>query len=230
MPNGFAAVIVAAGRSTRFGENKKEYQPLDGRPVLAHSLSLFLDMPDCMALALVLPPGGLPDAELALGQSIKSSFGGRVIPCDGGDSRAESVGNGLSALIGVRPQWVLIHDAARPHASPALVERILSRLIFENTVQTASRRPCGVIPGLPLTDTIKEATPGGEVIGHPMRENFFSVQTPQAFPYEELQSLENLRSPDQSDDSVLWALGGHRLVLEKGERGNTKITYPEDIQ
>lgn len=218
----FAAVIVAAGRSVRFGGIKKEYRLLDGLPVLAHSVRLFLARPECAAVVVVVPVGGGNDARNALGDELVIGAGPRLLFAEGGAERADSVKSGLFALRTIDPEIVLIHDAARPWASNDLVNRVLAEVV----------RSGACVPGLSLGDTVKRVAPDGTIREHPKRSDLRTVQTPQGFQYRGLLSAYLSAGGSASgatDDAEVWAMAGGSAVVIDGERTNTKITFPEDL-
>ncbi|HAE21084.1 MAG TPA: 2-C-methyl-D-erythritol 4-phosphate cytidylyltransferase [Spirochaetaceae bacterium] len=232
----FCAVVVAAGKSARFGGTKKEYRILDGRPVLAHSLALFLDYPACLACAAVIPPGGEEEARSILGGAFLAAYGERLLLVAGGEQRGHSVLAGLSALFerlsagkglsracpdpGELP--VLVHDGARPWASEKLVARVLEGVLAYG----------GCVPALPLSDTVKQVDDSGYVVAHPKRAGFRAVQTPQGFLLAKLLAayrLDEALLDNATDDAELWSAAGYSLITVPGERENGKITFPEDL-
>lgn len=234
----FCAVVVAAGKSARFGGTKKEYRALNGRPVLAYSLALFLDYPGCLACAAAVPPGGEEEARSVLGQGFMDAYGDRLLLVPGGEQRGHSVFAGLSALSerlgagqnsgsgeGLRDPGelpVLVHDGARPWASAALVGRVLDGV---NSFG-------GCIPVLPLSDTVKQLDGRGFVAAHPKRASLCAAQTPQGFLLGKLLAayrLDEALVHSATDDAELWSAAGHSLYTVPGERYNQKITFPEDL-
>ncbi len=218
----FAAVVAAAGRSVRFGGTKKEYRILDGLPVLAHSVLLFLQLRDCAAVVVVVPPGGEGEARAALGPDLVARAGPLLQFAEGGAERGDSVKAGLMALRAVDPELVLVHDAARPWASRALVEKILA--------ETARSGAC--VPGVPVADTTKRVDSGGVIVDHLARSSLRAVQTPQGFQYRGLLSAYLSRGASAvaaTDDAEVWAMAGGTVVVVEGERDNIKITFPEDL-
>jgi 2-C-methyl-D-erythritol 4-phosphate cytidylyltransferase / 2-C-methyl-D-erythritol 2,4-cyclodiphosphate synthase len=218
----FAAVVVAAGKSLRFGGLKKEYRLLDGVPVLARSLSIFLDMEECLSVVAVVPPGGVAEARLVLGDGFLEAAGSRLSFAEGGAERTDSVLAGLRALEALEPGTVLIHDAARPWADAALVGRVLA----------GATEFGACIPGVPVGDTIKQIGSDGFVSGHPSRPSLRAIQTPQGFAYQKLFAAYLAAGPSAAaatDDAEVWARTGGRVFLVEGDRRNSKITFPEDL-
>jgi len=218
----FAAVVVAAGKSLRFGGLKKEYRLLDGLPVLARSLSIFLDMKDCLSVVAVVPAGGMAEARSVLGAGFLASAGSRLSFAEGGAERADSVLAGLRTLETLEPGTVLIHDAARPWADAALAGRVLA----------GAREFGACIPGVPVGDTIKQVGADGFVSGHPARPSLRAIQTPQGFAYQKLFAAylaAGSSAATATDDAEVWARAGGRVFLVDGDRRNVKITFPEDL-
>ncbi len=218
----FAAVVAAAGKSVRFGGIKKEYEVLDGIPVLLHSVRLFLDDNDCAALVVVVPPEGESLARATLGDTLLRKWGPRLLFAEGGQDRGESVKAGLLALRGVDPELVLVHDAARPYASRELVRRILD----------GASRFGACVPGVNVSDTIKTTSADGVVVEHLKRTSLRAVQTPQGFQYRGLLSAyltAGASAVSATDDAEVWAMAGGAVVVVDGERDNRKITFPEDL-
>lgn len=218
----FAAVVVAAGKSLRFGGLKKEYRLLDGVPVLARSLSIFLDMKECFSVVAVVPSGGMDEARAVLGAGFLSSAGPRLSFAQGGLERTDSVLAGLRALEALEPGTVLIHDAARPWADAALVGRVLAGAMEFGAC----------IPGIPVGDTIKQLGTDGFVSGHPSRLSLRAIQTPQGFGYRKLFAAYLSAGPSSAtatDDAEVWASAGGRVFMVDGDRRNIKITFPEDL-
>lgn len=218
----FAVVVAAAGRSSRFGGQKKEYRLVDGVSVLARSVGLFLGMGDCAAVVAVVPPGGEAEARAALGEAMLVRAGPRLLFAEGGTERADSVRAGLMALRGVDPELVLVHDAARPWASPALVGRVLE----------ATAAFGAAVPGVAVLDTVKRVGEDGLVSEHLSRPSLRAVQTPQGFQYRGLLSSylsAGLAASGATDDAEVWAMAGGTVAMVDGERDNLKITFPEDL-
>jgi 2-C-methyl-D-erythritol 4-phosphate cytidylyltransferase len=218
----FAAVVVAAGKSLRFGGLKKEYRLLDGLPVLCHSLSLFLDMKECLSVVAVVPAGGVAEAGSVLGPGFLASAGSRLSFAEGGAERSDSVLAGLRALEVLEPETVLIHDAARPWADAALVGRVLAGAVEFGAC----------IPGVPVGDTIKQLGVDGFVAGHPSRASLRAIQTPQGFAYQRLLTAyltAGFLASSATDDAEVWSRAGGRVFLVDGDRRNSKITFPEDL-
>jgi 2-C-methyl-D-erythritol 4-phosphate cytidylyltransferase/2-C-methyl-D-erythritol 2,4-cyclodiphosphate synthase len=217
MPEAVAAIVVAAGRGVRAGSvTPKQYRKVRGSPVIRRALSLFVDHPQ---VALVQPVIHRDDAakfaEATAGLKLRAA-------AFGGATRQISVRAGLEALEKERPRTVLVHDAARPFTSPALISRAI-----------AAGAGGAAIPGLGLTDTIKEVDADGCVVDTLDRNRLRAVQTPQAFLYDGL--LEAHRRAfaagrdDFTDDAALAEWAGIAVMVFEGEAGNMKLTTEEDF-
>ena len=209
-----AALIVAAGRSHRFGgEIPKQYCDLGGDPVLRHSMLKFVEHPDVNAIVTVIHPDdrALYD-EAAAGLGVTE-------PVSGGASRQESVYNGLEALANLQPDAVLIHDAARPFFTGALISDIVAALDLH----------VGVVPGIPVADTLKRVRDGC-VETTVDRSDLWRVQTPQGFRYPEILAAHKAAAGmDLTDDAAVAEKAGFDVVVLEGPEGNTKITRAEDL-
>ena len=217
MPGGVAAVVVAAGRGVRAGHaTPKQYRNVRGAPVIRHALSLFIDHPQVTLIQPVIHrDDAAAFAEATAGLKVRAhAFGGAT--------RQISVRAGLEALATEHPRIVLVHDAARPFASPALI----SRAIAAGTGGAA-------IPGVALTDTIKEADADGRVARTLDRARLRAIQTPQAFLYDGLLAAHRRASAvgrdDFTDDAALAEWAGISVTVFEGEAGNVKLTTEEDF-
>ncbi len=209
------ALIVAAGRGHRFGgEIPKQYIQLDGVPVLRHAVMAFLNHPQIHDARVVIHPNDLTLYELAtVGLGLES-------PIYGGDLRQDSVRLGLQQIANDAPDFVLIHDGARPFIHSDVIKRVLEAL------GSAS----GAIPALPLTDTIKRVV-NGKIIGTENRSQLWRAQTPQGFRYNDILSAHlKLEGQDLSDDAAICETAGFVVERVDGDEKNIKITTPIDIQ
>ena len=213
----FIALIPAAGVGERFGAGKpKQYVEIAGKTVLQHTLEIFLHHAEIDGVVVVLSPH---DAFFPTLLHDKLT----VLRC-GGATRAESVRNGLQALLeqGLADEAdvILVHDAARCCLSTPALERL---------IEQAGERPEGGILAVPVADTLKRAD-GGSYIGHTVeRTGLWQAQTPQLFRAALL--LRALSEKDLSkvtdEASAVEALGIKPLLVE-GESSNLKLTLPQD--
>ena len=214
------ALIPAAGRSVRFGGTTlKQYAHLLGMPVMAHSIAAVErhDAVESVSVALA-PDDGIFE------QLIRPHFPS-VQTVTGGDSRAQTVMNGLRFIIKQHPdcEWVLVHDAARPCLSLA----DLSRLLDEGLQSDA-----GAILAVPVNDTLKLADGAGCIEQTVDRSRYWAAQTPQLFRISELiLNLEAALSAElipTDEASAMEYAGAHPLLVE-GSTSNIKITGAEDL-
>jgi 2-C-methyl-D-erythritol 4-phosphate cytidylyltransferase / 2-C-methyl-D-erythritol 2,4-cyclodiphosphate synthase len=215
-----AAVIVAAGRGLRVGGPlPKQYRLLGGQSVLARTLSLFEHHPAIGSIVAVIGPDD--EALFAANARGISKLAGTVT---GGSTRQASCLAGLKALQAGRPDIVLLHDAARPFATPALISRAIEAAMHHGAA----------VPGLAVTDTVKQIDKQGFVTATPDRAQLRSVQTPQAFAYELILSSHLAAAADGidtlTDDGAVAEWAGHPLFIFEGEATNMKLTTESDFQ
>ncbi|MGF1595606.1 MAG: 2-C-methyl-D-erythritol 4-phosphate cytidylyltransferase [Acidimicrobiales bacterium] len=194
-------VVVAGGRGNRYGR-LKQFDPLAGRRVVDWSLDAL--RPVCEGLVLVVPSQLAADDHLG---------GPGVTVVAGGESRSSSVRSGLASLDPAATH-VLVHDAARPLASPALVDRVVAALA------SGAR---GVVPVVGVTDSLRT------IDGRPAdRSQLVAVQTPQGFDVPTLRRAHASGADETDDAGLLYALGVEVAHVD-GERNNLKLTTPDDL-
>ena len=215
---GVAAVIVAAGRGLRAGADMpKQFRQIGGAPMIRRSLLMFVEHAKVGAVQTVIHQD-----DVAMFQS--SVAGLDVLPpVFGGATRQNSVRAGLEALAPRQPDIVLIHDAARPYASAALVSRAIA----------AAERSGAAIPALPVTDTVKTVDAAGLVDQTLDRNTLRLVQTPQSFAFPALLEAHRRAAAagrnDFTDDAALAEWAGLKVSVFEGEPGNIKITSAGDF-
>ena len=212
------AVVAAAGDGRRLGhERPKAFVKLGDRPLVACAIELLEGHSRVERIVVVVPEGweeptALLADELAAGKVVASVAGG--------PTRALSVAAGLGEVAGSATA-VLVHDAARPFASEALVDRVL----------TALRGADGAVPGIPVSDTVKRVRDGA-VAETLDRSELRAVQTPQAFRADALRRAY-AGAPDAiseaTDCAQLVERTGGRVVVVEGEPANVKITDAADL-
>lgn len=220
----FAAILPAAGQSTRYGgPTNKLLAGLAGEPVLARSLGAFLDRTDVAGVFLptALPLRDNPDLAPALASRLRDP---RVTLCAGGPSRAESVRAALR-LVPPKIEWVAIHDAARPLVSPNLIDRVLA----------AAHVYGAAVPAMPIPLTIKQAHGPlpARVERTVPRQSLWAMQTPQVIRRATLLAAFNtcpLPLAEVTDDAQLIELSGDPVWLVEGEERNLKITTTTDLR
>lgn len=190
-------VVVAAGRGERFGGPKAAVL-LGGVPLWKRAAECLLAGGVGSVVVVGDVPGGIP----------------------GGRRRRDSVAVGLAALPGDATH-VLVHDAARALATPALVRAVSARL--------AAGDADGVVPAIPVADTLKRVE-GERVVATVPRSGLMAVQTPQGFLVAALRAAHaGDDDDDATDDAQLVERHGGTVVVVPGEPANLKITYPEDV-
>lgn len=219
------ALIVAAGRGKRFGGARpKQFQPLLDRPVLSYSAVVFDRSEQVEEYGVMVPPGYVDTARQLLGDESRDKC--RFVR-PGGKTRRLSVRKGLRELSEVDPRHVLIHDGVRPGLTQSLVVRLIEP--FER-----DERLDGVIPVLPLRDTVKKVgDPESDAVERTLdRRRLRRVQTPQAFRFDFLHEVHENWDPEQSvtDDAMMVEDSGGRIKTVKGLEQNRKITYPADLR
>ncbi len=222
--NDFAILVVAAGRGSRAGEGlPKQYRRLAGRSLLAHSLA---SMHRAARFVKILPVIHEDDRDLfhrSLAELEPEAAARIAEPVPGGATRQESVHAGLEAFRADPPGIVLIQDAARPFASEILVARAIE----------AARAFGAAVPGLPVTDTIKEIDWTGVITGTPARARLRAVQTPQAFRFDLILSAHRSAAAagrqDLTDDAAVAEWAGHPVHVFEGDAANMKVTTGEDF-
>ena len=246
MNNECWALVPAAGQGSRLaaatGGEAKQFLRWRGAPLWWHSARALAASPRVHGLVLVFPPERLEAATAELAELDGAHILG--LPWKsvaGGPRRQDSVRLGLAALP-ASCATVLIHDAARPFVSPALATRVADALrggsahipdaahAADSADDTGS--PAGVIPGLPVSDTIKEVDEAGQVLRTPNRAAVRAVQTPQGFWTAKLAAAHRRAEAEGwevTDDASLMERCGHRVLVIPGEAANRKITCPEDL-
>lgn len=227
-----AVLVTAAGRSERFGGVKKELLRLGQRSILDAAIEPFISLDSLCALVITAPPGREQELEAGLEPdtraALRARLADRFLVVAGGEERRDSVRLGLGALARILGQdlaagcLVLIHDAARPFASPELVHR----------VGEIAAREGACVPVVPLVDTPKELGPDGRITAHPPRSSLGAAQTPQGFTLLPLIAAHERavrESVECTDDAELWARYIGPVAWTAGEATNRKITFPGDL-
>ena len=212
-----AVVVVAAGSGTRLGaELPKAFVRLDGPTLLERSLHAVRGMRHAADPVLVVPADRLDEAA-AIAVAV---FGRAAQVVSGGATRQQSVAAGLAMLAG-DVEIVLVHDAARA---------LTSSQLFDAVVEAVAQTGHGVIPGLPVSDTIKRVADDGSVHETVDRSTLAAVQTPQGFPRDQLLAAYAAATTDETDDAGLVASAGFAVTVLPGEARAFKITTPGDLQ
>lgn len=220
----FYALIPAAGSGSRMGGNiEKQYLPLNSVPMIAHAISVLAREPRLAKIFVVLSPTDKywntypwQDWEERI----------EVLHC-GGATRAETVLNGLDAIVQVcaADDWVLVHDAARP----CLPDEMLGKLLDE-----VADDPVGGLLAVPMADTLKRAAAdtgsGARTEATVPRAGLWQAQTPQMFRHGKLSEALRAAGSDMTDEaSAIEQLGLQPRLVESDSR-NLKVTYPQDLE
>lgn len=217
MPRHYA-IVPAAGSGSRFAADKpKQYLDLLGRPLIFHTLAALTACPAIERVWVVLAPDDpwWPRHDWSeLGAKLET------VRC-GGDTRAASVANCLqaAAMVAADDDWVLVHDAARPCLSAAMLDVLLTDLADD---------PVGGILAVPVADTLKRATADQRVAATEPRDGLWQAQTPQMFRYGQLEKAFKNEMSVTDEAGAIEALG-LRPKLVRGDATNLKVTYPADL-
>ncbi|MGL4257935.1 MAG: 2-C-methyl-D-erythritol 4-phosphate cytidylyltransferase [Microbacterium sp.] len=210
-------VVVAAGSGTRLGAGApKGFVGIDGHSILRHSLERVFRAPAAQVV-VVVPAGREGDAR---SEALEAARDRRdlVTIVAGGSTRQESVAAGLAALWG-DVEVVLVHDAARALTPPEVFERVIAAV--------ESGRD-GVVPVLPVVDTIKRVE-GDDIVGVVDRSALGAAQTPQGFRRDVLEAAYRAAAQEFTDDAALVADAGHGVAAVPGHPLAFKITTPADL-
>jgi 2-C-methyl-D-erythritol 4-phosphate cytidylyltransferase len=215
-PRGVGVVVVAAGSGSRLGAGvPKAFVALAGRPLLAWALDAVRAVSG-LASIVVVAPAGMADPGAPEWAGVELPPGARVVA--GGAERSASVAAGLAAL-DPACDVVLVHDAARC-LTPATV--------FDRVVAAVRAGHAGVVPGVPVVDTVKAVDPDGLVTATPERATLRAVQTPQGFRREVLEEA-HAGGADATDDAGLVEALGHRVLVVEGDVRAFKVTTALDL-
>ena len=227
----YHALVPAAGSGSRMGARSrhaipKQYLRLGGRPMIQHALTTLCAAAAIDNVFVVLAPDDQwwPGVQIA---ALAPKL--HVLRC-GGETRAQSVVNGLKAMAGVLrdsirgidigEEWVLVHDAARPCLTVAMVERLIAEVGEDDA---------GGLLAVPVADTLKRADDSGHVCETVSRNGLWQAQTPQMFRHRRLLEALDFAPQVTDEASAMEALGlSPRLVA--ADVSNLKVTYPLDLQ
>ncbi|MFY9835811.1 MAG: bifunctional 2-C-methyl-D-erythritol 4-phosphate cytidylyltransferase/2-C-methyl-D-erythritol 2,4-cyclodiphosphate synthase [Xanthobacteraceae bacterium] len=214
-----AAVVVAAGRGERAGgEVPKQYRSIAGEPMVRPTLRAFLAHRRVNFVQPVINP-----ADAKLYRAATAGLEHLLPPVAGGATRQASVRAGLEALAPHAPDLVLIHDAARPFLTEALIDRAIA----------AGFAGGAAVPGIAVADTVKLIDEAAHVAETLDRDRLRSVQTPQAFSFKLILDAHRRATAAQrenfTDDAALAEWAGQPVSVFEGEQGNVKVTTNEDF-
>lgn len=217
------ALIVAAGRGTRFSgilsksyQIPKQYHEIGGKMVLRRALTTFVAHPKIDAVRVVIHKD---DRELYNLASLNLDI---LPPVIGGETRQESVRIGLESIESLEPDIVLIHDGARPLVDFGIINRVVSAIDGDT----------GVIPAIPVVESIKKVSENEFIIDNVDRSNLYTAQTPQGFPFKKLLEAHKKAktvSTMYTDDSAIAIDNGLKVKIIYGNENNIKITSTSDL-
>jgi len=214
------AIVVAGGKGIRFGADRpKQFVQLNGTPVIVHTLRRFAQSNQIDQIVIVLPAADVPDFQNILDKFAVQKVAGVIA---GGDTRAQSVKNGLAAI--QNATVVAVHDAVRP---------LVTRDEIDRVVMVAAESGAAILVA-PVSDTIKEVA-SEQVVKTVPRVQLRRALTPQAFHFQILKAaydgLDQLEASgvEVTDDSFLVERLGVAVTVVEGSARNIKITSPEDL-
>ncbi|MCB8915553.1 MAG: 2-C-methyl-D-erythritol 4-phosphate cytidylyltransferase [Thermoleophilales bacterium] len=211
---GVPALIVAAGSGQRLGAGgPKALVDLAGRPMYAWSVDAFREATHVNRIFVAVPPGK---------GDLFDEPG--IVKVEGGETRSHSVANGLAAITAAgEPEMVVVHDAARPLISPALIDAAIIGLDQDPELHA-------LIAAAPMTDTVKRLGSDGVVVETLDRSELVSVQTPQVFRASTLkQAIASGDLAAATDDASLIEAAGGAVGVIESPSGNIKVTVPADL-
>lgn len=208
-------IVVAAGSGSRLGQPRpKAFVEIEGRSILSWSMDAVRGMSEPVQLVVVVPVDLQAQAAAELEPS---GLAVRVVA--GGPTRQLSVSAGLAAL-GDEVSIVLVHDAARAFTPPE---------VFDRVVAAVRETGGGIIPALPVTDTISSLDGEGRVDGMVDRSRLAAVQTPQGFPAQLLRDAHAVAAAEATDDTSVMRAAGHPVGIVPGDARSFKITTADDL-
>jgi 2-C-methyl-D-erythritol 4-phosphate cytidylyltransferase len=208
------AIIVAGGTGQRMGSVvPKQFLSIQGKPILLHTIDQFVAAFSDIQLVVVLPEGYIQEGKDLLTQS---GFTKNIVFVAGGDTRFQSVKNGLEQV--KEPSIVFVHDAVRCLLTPALIQRCYQQALEKGSA----------IPAVSSTDTVRLIKGDSNELFD--RENVMLIQTPQTFQSDTLlAAFKQEYKPSFTDEANVVEANGKPVFLVDGEFENIKITRPLDL-
>ncbi|ADZ70735.1 bifunctional 2-C-methyl-D-erythritol 4-phosphate cytidylyltransferase/2-C-methyl-D-erythritol 2,4-cyclodiphosphate synthase [Polymorphum gilvum] len=229
MPNSVAVLIVAAGRGSRLADAAdglpKQYVAIGGRPILSHTLAAVLSAPGIDCVLVVIHPDDRDLYDRAVKPFSAAERARLLAPAQGGATRQASVRAGLEALEARTPDFVLVHDAARPFVGADLIARVVAGL---------ADGADAVLAAVPVVDTLKRSRGGLFVEDTVDRTGLWAAQTPQGFRYRAIldahRAAVSASMDGFTDDTAVAEWAGMAVHLIEGDAGNYKITSRGDLE
>lgn len=218
MHSSWIVIIPAAGSGTRFGGDlPKQYLELDGVPIIVRTVRTMLDHPSVKRVLIAVSASMLEHA-----QQLMQPFGERVVVLVGGSERQHSIARCLEDPACAQADLIMVHDAVRPFADIALLNRVAE----------AATTHGAAVPAIPVSDTIKRVDDRGGIVSTLPRAELRAIQTPQAFLRDVVVRAYAVASANGTvgtdDASLVEAFGGN-VVTVPGSVTNIKITTPIDL-
>jgi 2-C-methyl-D-erythritol 4-phosphate cytidylyltransferase len=217
----FYLIIPASGTGSRFGlKTPKQFYRLEGKEILIHTLNRFNSNKRIKSIFVSTGKEYINRISLL----VKKHGINKVVNVTvGGKHRQDSVYNALKKIDCKPDDIIIVHDAVRPFVSDKLI----------NTLMDESLKYDCVVPGLPITNTIKKTDAKGIVINTVPRENLWSIQTPQFFKYKKLIKAFEVAGKKKiigTDEAALMEYAGFKVKVVEGESSNVKITTRKDVK
>jgi len=214
----FSAIITAGGNSSRFGKTNKLLEKIHSKEVIRHTVGAFLAVKEISEIIIC--------ANILIISDLKNIFKKqeKIKIIEGGKTRQESVFNGINACKNPackEPDFVLIHDGARPMVTPEIIKQAMQMVQKRHALTVASK----------TTDTIKQVDENLKIIKTLERNSLYNTQTPQAFDYNLIKNAhEKLKGQNFTDDAGMLEFLGHDVYILEGDYKNIKITTRNDLQ
>jgi 2-C-methyl-D-erythritol 4-phosphate cytidylyltransferase len=218
----FHVIIPAAGAGARMANVlPKQYLLLAGKPMISHTIQTFFLHPRIASIHVALSADDIFWRDLPLDPTSKLK-----LHYTGGESRSETVLNTLQSIQVAEGDWILVHDAARPGLTHALLDNLLNTLENDEV---------GGLLALPLADTLKQADAENHIEKTIPRDGLWQAQTPQMFKYGVLKyalggNIHAASRPTFTDEAEAIEALGLSPKLVQGELRNLKVTYPQDLE
>lgn len=208
----YCAIITAGGSSQRFGNSNKLLEKIHSKEVIRYTVEAFLSVEEIQEIIIC--------ANVSILEDLKNIFSNSKIRIiKGGNTRQESVFNGLKACINC--DYVLIHDGARPMISPEIIKNAMQKVTQKHALTVATK----------TIDTIKQVDNDLKIIKTIDRSSLYNTQTPQAFEYALIKDAHlKLKGQDFSDDAGMLEHLGREVYVLEGDYKNIKITTQNDLE
>ncbi|MFH1288646.1 MAG: 2-C-methyl-D-erythritol 4-phosphate cytidylyltransferase [bacterium] len=228
--DGISVIIPSAGSGKRIGF-KKQYYPLNKKPILAWTISIFQNNPLISEIILAVPKDDIMFCKTNIVTKYKFGKVKKIVA--GGKTRQISVSNGLNAC-NPNSEYILIHDAARPFFNKKLLSKLIQDVKKYKAIVTAvpARDTIKVAAGFSLRETAQPKGCGYQIINTPTRKDIFQAQTPQIFSHKLIKRAYEKAEKEKfvgTDDSSLVERMGGKVKIFIGNEENIKITSPKDL-